>query len=69
MIWLCTFLLKFKLQLSEKWCNYQMSLTVYFDRIVFNADEIFSKDKKKNFNCTWIMHISDGKTYIFAWSM
>lgn len=23
-----------------------MSLTVYFDRIVFNADEIFSKDKK-----------------------
>lgn len=23
-----------------------MSLTVYFDRIVFNADEVFSKDKK-----------------------
>lgn len=23
-----------------------MSLTVYFNRIVFNADEVFSKDKK-----------------------
>lgn len=45
-----------------------MSLTVYFDRIVFNADEVFSKDKKNISTVTWIMHISDGKTYIFAWS-